>query len=95
MDQNLPWSLSVCYGIARIFIYSRSMTMLLNLWTFNRFNDFGVDGGPAAKELAPKLDLAKGHLSSRLGVTLPKIEVINEPGYNVLVSFAFSVCVFL
>jgi len=38
----------------------------------NRFND----GGPAAKELAPKLDLVKAHLSSRLGVTLPKIEVM-------------------
>lgn len=40
-----------------------------------RFNDFGGDGGPAAKELAPKLDLTKAHLSSRLGVALPNIEV--------------------
>lgn len=50
------------------------------IWGINRFND----GGPAAKELAPKLDLAKAHLSSRLGVTLPKIEV------NVLVSCVYS-----
>lgn len=40
-----------------------------------RFNDFGADGGPAAKELAPKLDLTKSHLSSRFGVALPNIEV--------------------
>ncbi|KAF2617396.1 hypothetical protein F2Q68_00038259 [Brassica cretica] len=39
------------------------------------FNDFGTDGGPAAKELAPKLHLTKTHLSSRLGVALPDIEV--------------------
>jgi hypothetical protein len=38
----------------------------------NRFND----GGPAAKELAPKLDLVKGYLYSRLGLTLTKIEVM-------------------
>ncbi|CAH2035193.1 unnamed protein product, partial [Thlaspi arvense] len=29
---------------------------------FNRFNDFGVDGGPVAKELTPKLDLVKAQL---------------------------------
>ncbi|PPD98509.1 hypothetical protein GOBAR_DD04469 [Gossypium barbadense] len=39
------------------------------------FNEFGVDGGPAAKELIPKLDLAKKHLSSQLHVNLPDIEV--------------------
>jgi len=39
------------------------------------FNDFGTDGGPAAKELAPKLDLTKAHLSSILGVSLPNLEV--------------------
>lgn len=43
-----------------------------------RFNDFGADGGPAAKELAPKLDLTKAHLSSRLGVALPNIEVLHS-----------------
>ncbi|KAF2591813.1 hypothetical protein F2Q70_00042129, partial [Brassica cretica] len=40
-----------------------------------RFNDFGADGGPAAKELTQKLHLTKAHLSSRLGVALPDIEV--------------------
>lgn len=40
-----------------------------------RFIDFGADGGPAAKELAPKLDLTKSHLSSRFGVALPNVEV--------------------
>ncbi|PPS18056.1 hypothetical protein GOBAR_AA02518 [Gossypium barbadense] len=39
------------------------------------FNEFGVDGGPAAKELIPKLDLAKKHISSQLHVNLPDIEV--------------------
>ena len=40
-----------------------------------RFNEFGVDGGPAAKELIPKLDLAKKHISSQFHVNLPDIEV--------------------
>ncbi|XP_013601894.1 PREDICTED: uncharacterized protein LOC106309415 [Brassica oleracea var. oleracea] len=43
--------------------------------TQRRFNDFGADGGPAAKELTQKLHLTKAHLSSRLGVALPDIEV--------------------
>ncbi|KAL0697286.1 hypothetical protein Bca4012_053408 [Brassica carinata] len=46
---------------------------ILSAWQM--FNDFGSDGGPAAKELAPKLHLTKAHLSSRLGVALPDIEV--------------------
>lgn len=56
----------ICYEATQIIIFG---------WTFVRFNDFGVDGGPAANELAPKLHLAKSHLSSRLGVTLPSVEV--------------------
>ncbi|XP_033135630.1 uncharacterized protein LOC108869744 [Brassica rapa] len=39
------------------------------------FSGFGVDGGPAAKELALKLNLANANLSSRLWVTLSNIEV--------------------
>ncbi|KAF3564807.1 hypothetical protein DY000_02013289 [Brassica cretica] len=42
---------------------------------FLRFSGFGDDGGPAAKELALKLNLAKANLSSRLWVTLSNIEV--------------------
>lgn len=59
-----------------MFDYSQiSSTVLIFLGTLIRFNEFGVDGGPAAKELAPKIDLAKAHLSSRLGVALPSVEV--------------------
>ncbi|RXH78577.1 hypothetical protein DVH24_002095 [Malus domestica] len=32
------------------------------------FNEFGVDGGPAAKDLAPKFNLFKKNLSAKLGV---------------------------
>ncbi|XP_039044364.1 uncharacterized protein LOC120183806 [Hibiscus syriacus] len=41
----------------------------------NSFNEFGVDSGLTAKELIPKLDLAKKHISSQLHVGLPDIEV--------------------
>ncbi|KAK8706465.1 hypothetical protein V6N13_050030 [Hibiscus sabdariffa] len=46
---------------------------LLSAWQM--FNEFGVDGGPEAKALIPKLDLAKKHISSQLHVDLPDIEV--------------------
>ncbi|KAJ4722644.1 HR-like lesion-inducing protein-related [Melia azedarach] len=46
---------------------------ILSAWQM--FNDFGVDGGPAAKELIPKLAVAKKHISSLLGVAVPDIEI--------------------
>ncbi|XP_031261066.1 uncharacterized protein LOC116134040 [Pistacia vera] len=46
---------------------------ILSAWQM--FNDFGVDGGPAAKELIPKLAVARKHLSSTLGLGIPDIEV--------------------
>ncbi|KAI9194801.1 hypothetical protein LWI28_009295 [Acer negundo] len=45
-------------------------------WTCFRFNDFGVDGGHAVKELIPKVAVAKRHISSRFGVEIPDIEVL-------------------
>ncbi|KAK8670915.1 hypothetical protein V6N13_037527 [Hibiscus sabdariffa] len=54
----------------RVFFAS---IFILSAWKM--FNEFGVDGGPAAKELIPKLDLAKKHISSQFHVNLPDIEV--------------------
>ncbi|XVE81794.1 hypothetical protein DITRI_Ditri15bG0094600 [Diplodiscus trichospermus] len=56
--------------VGRVFFAS---IFILSAWQM--FNEFGVDGGPAAKELIPKLDLAKKHISSQLHVNLPDIEV--------------------
>ena len=42
---------------------------------FNRFNDFGDDGGPAAVELAPKLDTIHRYLTSKIGDGVPTIDV--------------------
>ncbi|PIA45337.1 hypothetical protein AQUCO_01700700v1 [Aquilegia coerulea] len=44
---------------------------ILSAW----FNDFGVDGGPAAKALRPKFDVLTGHLTSHLGIQVPGIEI--------------------
>ncbi|KAK9724382.1 hypothetical protein RND81_05G068600 [Saponaria officinalis] len=46
---------------------------ILSAWQM--FNEFGVDGGPAAKELAPKVSQVKELLISKIGVSLPEIEV--------------------
>ncbi|KAK9931072.1 hypothetical protein M0R45_018367 [Rubus argutus] len=43
---------------------------LLSAW--QEFNEFGVDGGPAAKFLRPKLDVFSNHLSTHTGVQVPK-----------------------
>nr|KJB11830.1 hypothetical protein B456_002G025000 [Gossypium raimondii] len=47
---------------------------ILSAWQM--FNEFGVDGGSAGKELAPKLNLAKKHLSSQFHVNFPDIEIV-------------------
>lgn len=41
----------------------------------HRFNDFGADGGPAAKELDPKVAVVEKYLISKLGDGAVKIEV--------------------
>ncbi|PQM40974.1 actin-related protein 9 [Prunus yedoensis var. nudiflora] len=46
---------------------------ILSAW--QAFNEFGVDGGPAAKDLVPKFNVFKKNLSSKLGVELPHIDV--------------------
>ena len=44
---------------------------------FLRFNDFGTDGGPAAKSLKPKFHVFSNHLSTHTGVKAPEVEVSN------------------
>ncbi|XP_004296618.1 PREDICTED: uncharacterized protein LOC101310402 isoform 1 [Fragaria vesca subsp. vesca] len=43
---------------------------LLSAW--QEFNEFGSDGGPAAKFLRPKLDVFSSHLLTHTGMHLPK-----------------------
>lgn len=42
---------------------------------FCRFNEFGVDGGPAAKQLKPKFNVFLKHVASQTGFQVPHIEV--------------------
>ncbi|GAB2294465.1 hypothetical protein Dimus_028671 [Dionaea muscipula] len=46
---------------------------ILSAW--QEFNEFGVDGGPAAKALRPKINVFSKHVSSRTGVKLPVFEM--------------------
>ncbi|KAH7844880.1 hypothetical protein Vadar_032614 [Vaccinium darrowii] len=46
---------------------------ILSAWQM--FNDFGADGGPAAKELDPKVAVVEKYLISKLGDGAVKIEV--------------------
>ncbi|KAF3456513.1 hypothetical protein FNV43_RR01488 [Rhamnella rubrinervis] len=38
-------------------------------------NEFGTDGGPAAKSLRPKLNVFSNHMSTRTGFKLPEVEI--------------------
>jgi hypothetical protein len=40
-----------------------------------RFNEFGTDGGPAAKALKPKFNSFTKNISAQLGVVVPHVEV--------------------
>ncbi|EEF33076.1 uncharacterized protein LOC8276159 isoform X1 [Ricinus communis] len=46
---------------------------ILSAW--QEFNDFGVDGGPAAKSFAPKFNVFSRHVSSNTGFQVPPVEI--------------------
>ncbi|CAA6673335.1 unnamed protein product [Spirodela intermedia] len=45
------------------------------LSAYQEFNEFGVDGGPAAKTLKPKFDRAFQHIYTHAGLHVPEIEI--------------------
>jgi hypothetical protein len=45
------------------------------LSAYQEFNEFGTDGGPAAKALQPKFNVFVKNISSHLGVAVPHIEL--------------------
>ncbi|XP_050215386.1 uncharacterized protein LOC126666609 [Mercurialis annua] len=47
------------------------------LSAFQEFNEYGVDGGQAAKHLAPKFSLFSRHVSSQTGFQVPPVEIKN------------------
>ncbi|KAK4787417.1 hypothetical protein SAY86_011250 [Trapa natans] len=46
---------------------------ILSAW--QTYNEFGVDGGPAAQELKPKLKVALLHISSKFGIAAPEVDI--------------------
>ncbi|WCJ23981.1 HR-like lesion-inducing protein-related [Euphorbia peplus] len=45
------------------------------LSALQEFNEFGTDGGPAAKSLKPKFNVFSGHVSTHTGFQLPPFEL--------------------
>ncbi|KAJ6306524.1 hypothetical protein OIU78_021777 [Salix suchowensis] len=45
------------------------------LSAYQEFNEFGVDGGPAAKALQPKFGVFTSHVQSHAGIQVPEIEI--------------------
>lgn len=50
-----------------------SSIFILAAW--QKINDFGTDGGAAAKSMEPKLALFKNHVTTLLGVQVPEFEL--------------------
>lgn len=46
---------------------------ILSAW--QEFNEFGVDGGPAAKAFRPKFDIFTNHVTAHLAIQAPEIEI--------------------
>ncbi|KAK9289221.1 hypothetical protein L1049_017695 [Liquidambar formosana] len=46
---------------------------LLSAW--QEFNEYGVDGGPAARSLRPKLEVFSKHVLTNVGAQVPEIEI--------------------
>ncbi|XP_057476081.1 uncharacterized protein LOC130764058 [Actinidia eriantha] len=55
---------------------------ILSAWQM--FNDFDTDGGPAAKELAPKLAFVQKFLTSKLGEGASKIDVRHFVAFSIV-----------
>ncbi|XP_008787387.1 uncharacterized protein LOC103705454 [Phoenix dactylifera] len=50
-----------------------ALLFILSAW--QQLDEFGADGGPAARFVGPKVDFVTDRASSTLGVQLPKIEI--------------------
>ena len=66
-----------CLRLQSVSVPGRTAIVLTNIY-LHRLNHFGEDGGPAAKELAPKLGEMKELIFTKFGVKLPDIEVRNS-----------------
>lgn len=67
--------------VGRVFF---SAIFILAAW--QKLNDFGNDGGPALREMKPKMDFFKSQISSALGTSLPNI----EPRYLLMTAIALE-----
>lgn len=50
---------------------------LFILSSWQMFNDFGDEGGPAAKELVPKLAVLRNNLLTRVGIEIPDVNPVH------------------
>eukprot|EP00268_Persea_americana_P042286 TRINITY_DN42319_c0_g2_i1.p1 TRINITY_DN42319_c0_g2~~TRINITY_DN42319_c0_g2_i1.p1 ORF type:complete len:166 (-),score=25.45 TRINITY_DN42319_c0_g2_i1:238-711(-) len=64
--------------VGRLFFVS---IFLFTSW--QEFNAFGVDGGPAAKDFRPKYNRLMNHVNHRLGVHVPGIEIKHIVAANI------------
>ncbi|KAL5994548.1 hypothetical protein ACLOJK_024601 [Asimina triloba] len=72
----VAWRLKISGFIgAMLLIGKRWRSLSLNGYGNEGFNDFGVDGGPAAEAFRPKYNRFTKHATSHLGLHLPPVEI--------------------
>ncbi|XP_044497979.1 uncharacterized protein LOC123220049 [Mangifera indica] len=62
--------MAIASFIGRVLFAS---VFILSAW--QEFNDFGIDGGPAAKSLEPKFNIFSKHVSTHTGLQVPEVEI--------------------
>ncbi|KAL0376755.1 UNVERIFIED_CONTAM: hypothetical protein Scaly_0793100 [Sesamum calycinum] len=58
-----------------VFILSAYQEIRVSLVCDDRFNEFGVDGGLAAKNLKPKFDVFSKHITTQTGFQVPHVDM--------------------
>ncbi|KAA8548781.1 hypothetical protein F0562_000465 [Nyssa sinensis] len=61
--------------IKRVNGPNKNKTSHCRMSLVRRFNEFGVDGGPAALSLRPKFDIFSKHMSTNTGLEVPEVEI--------------------
>jgi len=77
-----------------LFFVAEVKFLFYSVVLYYRFNEFGVDGGPAAKALRPKFDAFTHRVHSQVGFQLPQIDV-SFPSFSIMCIFSGKLCLFI
>jgi len=77
------------YIVHPLFLVAE-VKFLFTVILYYRFNEFGADGGPAAKALRPKFDAFTHRVHSQVGFQVPPIDV-SLPSLSIICVFLWKI----